>query len=87
MIVRKGVDKKSIKLLGKKVAAVRKEKELTQQALAYETGLSLSQIARIETGVINTTLNTIFIIAKALEIEPKELFDFPVTATKKRKNI
>lgn len=82
--MRKGVDKKSIKLLGKRLATVRKEKNLTQQALAFETGLSLSQIARIETGVINTTLNTIFIIAKALEVEPKELFDFELLKSKKQ---
>jgi transcriptional regulator with XRE-family HTH domain len=81
--VRKGVDKKSIKLFGKRVASVRKEKSLTQQALAFETGLSLSQIARIETGAINTTLNTIFIIAQALEVEPKTLLDFAFPKTVK----
>ena len=83
--MRKGVDKKSIKLFGKRLAAVRKEKDLTQHALAFETGLTLSQIARIETGVINTSLNTIFIIAKALEVEPKELFDFVLAPNSKNK--
>ncbi len=81
--MRKGVNKKSIKLFGKRLAEVRKEKELTQQALAFETGLSLSQIARIETGAINTSLNTILIIAQALDVEPKSLFDFKVPKIKK----
>lgn len=80
--MRKGVDKKSIKLFGKKLAKVRKEKGLTQQALAFETGLSLSQIARIEIGMINTSLNTIFIISKALDVHPRDLLDFPLKTKK-----
>ena len=54
----------------------RKDKKFTQEDLAYTSGLSLSQIARIETGRINPTLCTIVTIAKTLKIDPKELLDF-----------
>jgi transcriptional regulator with XRE-family HTH domain len=81
--VRKVVNKKHIKLFGKKLAEVRKSKEMTQEDLSFKSGLTLSQIARIETGVINTSLNTILIIAEALDVEPKVLFDFILPKTKK----
>jgi predicted transcriptional regulator len=54
----------------------RKEKGYSQEELAYKSEIALSQIARIETAKINTTLSTVFKIAKTLEIETKELFDF-----------
>ena len=62
-------------MFGKRLAEVRKSKNLTQEDLSFKSGLTLSQIARIETGVINTTLNTILVLAEAIEVEPKELFD------------
>lgn len=55
---------------------VRVEKEYTQSQLAFEAGLSLSQIARIETAKINPTLSTIFAIARTLEVSLQELFSF-----------
>jgi transcriptional regulator with XRE-family HTH domain len=81
--VRKDVNEKNIKAFGKRLAVVRKSKNITQEDLSYQSGLTLSQIARIETGVINTTLNTILILANALEVEPKELFDFSLPKEKK----
>ncbi len=48
----------------------------TQEDLAYQSGISLSQIARIETGKINPTLCSIITIAKTLRVNPKELLDF-----------
>ena len=74
--MRKTVDKKFIKALGSRLAEVRKQKNVTQEQLAEDANLSLSQIARIETGVINTSVNNIYIIAKALDVQPKILFDF-----------
>ena len=52
---------------------------MTQEDLAYKSGLALSQIARIETARTNPTLSTIFSIARALEVDLKELFDFELT--------
>ena len=49
---------------------------MTQEDLAYRSDLSLSQIARIETASINPTLSTVFKIARTMEVELKELFDF-----------
>jgi transcriptional regulator with XRE-family HTH domain len=49
---------------------------MTQEDLAYNSGLSLSQIARIETAKVNPTLCTLMVIANTLKVHPRELMDF-----------
>lgn len=71
-------DKKIIKLIGKKVKQLREEQNLSQRQLAFETGTSETQIRRIEKGQINTGISTLVAIAKALNIPPKELLNFPL---------
>jgi transcriptional regulator with XRE-family HTH domain len=54
----------------------RKETNLSQEDLANDCDISISQIGRIERGEINTTISTLFVLAKALNIDVKNLFDF-----------
>ncbi|MCG7501765.1 helix-turn-helix domain-containing protein [Tenacibaculum sp. Mcav3-52] len=61
---------------GKNLKKLRKEVELTQEDLANDCNISLSQIGRIERGEINTTISTLYVLAKALDIEVAELFKF-----------
>lgn len=49
---------------------------MSQEKLAFASELSISQISRIERGVINTSLSQIVSIAKALDIAPYELLKF-----------
>ena len=74
--------KKGIEILAKRVKKIRKEKQFTQAQLAFESGLTLSQIARIETARINPTISTLFRIIRTLEISPIELFDFELPKEK-----
>lgn len=69
-------DEKGLKAFAVHLKSIRKKKGFTQEMLAYESGLSLSQIARIETAAINPTLSTIFKISKTLNTPLSELFDF-----------
>lgn len=69
-------DEKGLKAFAEHLKSIRKKKGFTQEMLAYESGLSLSQIARIETATINPTLSTVFKIARTLDIPISELFDF-----------
>ncbi|MBX2965890.1 MAG: helix-turn-helix transcriptional regulator [Cyclobacteriaceae bacterium] len=69
-------DERLLKGFGRHLQKIRKSKGITQEELAYRSNLSLSQIARIETGVINPTLCTMAVIAKNLGIGLKELLDF-----------
>jgi hypothetical protein len=38
--------------------------------------MGLSQIGRVERGEISTGLSVVFSIAEALEVKPKDLFNF-----------
>jgi len=62
--------------LGLRIREVRTTKGYTQEQLADIAGIRESQIGRIERGEINTSVSTARIIAKALQVELKELFDF-----------
>lgn len=55
--------------LGNNIRALRKSMSITQEELSFRAGVSLSQVARIETGKINTTVSTLAAIAKALGVE------------------
>ncbi len=69
-------DEKGIKLLGKRIRELRKKQKISQVQLAFEAGIPQKQVSRIERGDINTGVSTIFAIANALDVHPKELFDF-----------
>ena len=69
-------DQAGIELLAVQIKNARLEKNYTQRQLAFESGLSRSQIDRIENGHINPTVSTIFAIARTLEIPLSELFQF-----------
>ena len=69
-------DEIGLKLLAQRLKQLRSEKKITQEELAYRSELTLSQIARIETVKINPTVSTMFRIAKALDVNIIELFDF-----------
>ena len=69
-------DEEGLKLLATKLKEIRAKKKYTQESLAYESGITLSQIARIETCKINPTVSTMFKIARTLNIQVSELFNF-----------
>lgn len=56
----------------------RKKHGFTQEKLAYESDITLSQIARIETGKRNTSVITIIRLAQAMKIHPRELLNFEI---------
>ena len=65
-----------LKLFGKNLRRVRESKGFTQEQLANELGLEISQISRIERGVINTSIFTLYQISAFFDIDVNELFDF-----------
>lgn len=76
--MRKDVEIEPIIKFGKQLRLVRQSKCLSMEKLAELSCFEYSQISRIELGQINTSLDTIFKLAKALEIDPKLLFDFQI---------
>lgn len=69
-------DREFLKGFGKRLKLLRKEKNISQAQLAFEADVQISQISRIERGLINTTIANAHSLAKILEIPTKELFDF-----------
>ena len=74
----------ALKTLGRRIAALRREKGLTQEALAEAMGVSRNHIADIELGVRNTGVLSLLLICKALALPPAALFeDFTATALRR----
>ncbi len=65
-----------LKKFGQNLKKLRNEKGLSQEELSYRADLDISQIGRIERGVVNTSICVVQKIAKALEVDMKDLFDF-----------
>lgn len=61
---------------GKKLQALRKAAGLTQEQVAQTTNLTIESISNIERGVHGPTFDNLEKIAKAVNVEVKELFDF-----------
>ncbi|MBF0480883.1 MAG: helix-turn-helix transcriptional regulator [Desulfovibrionaceae bacterium] len=62
------------KLLGKRLAVLRKCRKATQLQLAERAGLSLKHLGEIERGRGNPTLESLHRLAEALGISLSELF-------------
>lgn len=69
-------DQDFLNKLAKHLRSLRETKDLSQEDLAYKSGLALSQIGRIERGEINPTICTLKVLADTLEIELSDVFRF-----------
>lgn len=72
MEINKDIEKK----FGAKLAYVRKSKKLSQIKLAEIVDMNFNYIGQIERGEANVTIKTMILLANALDVEIKTLFDF-----------
>lgn len=61
---------------GKNLRKVRKSLGYTQAELANDLNIEISQISRIERGIINTSISTVYDISTILKIDIDTLFKF-----------
>ncbi len=61
---------------GENLRKIRLAKGISQEDLADKADLTLSQVGRIERGVINTSISMVYSLASALEVDPADLFQF-----------
>lgn len=66
---------KFLKQFGNNLRTIRIQKGLTQEDLAFEAELDLTQIGRIERGVTNTSISIAYKLAKALKVNVMQLFE------------
>lgn len=60
--------------VGNKVRQIRIEKNYSIERLSLKSGLSYSQLIRIEKGKINTSIYQLYIIAQNLEVNIEDFF-------------
>jgi transcriptional regulator with XRE-family HTH domain len=72
-------DKEVLIKFGKHLKSLRQAKQLTFRKMALHCNIDYGDIQRFESGKINITLLTIIELAKALEVEPKELLNFYIS--------
>ncbi|WP_395052636.1 helix-turn-helix domain-containing protein [Flavobacterium sp.] len=61
---------------GKRLREIRISKNLSQEIVANDCNIPINQIGRIERAEINTSIITIYKIAKALDIKIQDLLNF-----------
>ncbi len=79
---------KDIAAMGNKLFAIRKKCGMTQAQAAEAANLSINTYAEIERGEVNTGIESIMQICRALHISPNEfLLDNDVHATAREEDI
>ncbi|MBK7311213.1 MAG: helix-turn-helix transcriptional regulator [Sphingobacteriaceae bacterium] len=66
--------KSEIKAFGKRLKSIRIKKGLSQLDLELESGISRTEISRIENGLKNIEFFTLIKLAVALQIDVKDFF-------------
>jgi transcriptional regulator with XRE-family HTH domain len=76
--VKKSNDRHFLIKLGTKLKSLRLQANFTQEQLANEIGVEISQISRIERGLIATSVVTFYDISIALNIPLSDFFDLDI---------
>lgn len=76
-------DEDGVNKFASKLRKIRVSEGISQSQLAFEAGISLSQVARIETSRINPTICTVFALSKALNVPVSELFTIDLAPKEK----
>ena len=72
----RGFRMKELTLIGKKIAEIRNKRGFTQEKLAEMVNYSTNHIAKLESASTNPSFDLLVNIAKALDVQVKDLFDF-----------
>lgn len=62
--------------IGLRIKQLRMQMKVSQQDLAAQCNFEKSNMSRLEAGMVNPTAHTLLKIAKSLNIDIKEIFDF-----------
>lgn len=68
---------KHITVLGNNIRQIRREKDLSQEALAEFADINVTFLGKIERGQANPTIETLLKISRAFEMPLTKLFEYP----------
>ncbi len=63
-----------LEYLGKRIAKIRRAKKISQIDLSLDVGIDRAYLSEIENGRTNTTINILYALADALEVDITEFF-------------
>lgn len=59
-----------LKQIGRNIKAERARRELTQEALANQSGVAVAQVARMERSELDTGISKYVLLARAMRVTP-----------------
>ena len=65
----------ALKKIGARIREMRTERGLSQEALAFESGVAVNSIATIERGEANPSVAVLLSIARVLKVKLRDLVD------------
>ena len=71
--------RETLRLLGLRIQLFRKQKHLTQEEMAFRISKSKDTVSNIERGLAFARIETLIDICNELEVELKDLFDYPIS--------
>ncbi len=78
---------KDLKAIGQRIKHLRKNAGLTQEQMAEKAFMHSKYIGQIERGEINTTIETILRLSRALNVPLREFFNLPDKNQHKKKEL
>ena len=66
----------ALRLLGRRIAELRQERQMTIDTLSARTGLALTDLAAMEAGRIDIPITTIFLLSRAFGITADQFLSF-----------
>ncbi len=76
------IDKENLEIIRERLWAISNKKRITLEDIQDRTGFSYSQVHRIVRGSNNMSVSGLIAVCKALEIQPREVFDFEIKIPK-----
>ncbi|MGM0557240.1 MAG: helix-turn-helix domain-containing protein [Myxococcota bacterium] len=59
--------------VGHNIRRLRKSQELSQEQLSFQAGINRAYLSTVENGKRNISIENIFAVADALDVDPREL--------------
>ncbi|MGB3107481.1 helix-turn-helix domain-containing protein [Sphingobacterium siyangense] len=76
------IDKENLEIIRERLWAISNKKKITLEDIQDRTGFSYSQVHRIVRGSNNMSVSGLIAVCKALEVQPREVFDFEIKIPK-----